>query len=55
MNKTKYEDIPAEEENLGKRLGDMLGLLKNKRFLLVLAVFIVWRIADYLSYPFMGT
>ena len=54
-DKTKYEDMPEEEETLGKRLGDMLGLLKNKRFVLVLAVFITWRIADYLSYPFMGT
>ena len=54
-DKTKYENMPAEEETLGKRLGDMLGLLKNKRFVLVLAVFTAWRIADYLSYPFMGT
>jgi len=54
-DKTKYENMPDEDETLGKRVSDMLGLLKNKRFLQILAVFLLWRIADYLSYPFMGT
>lgn len=54
-DKSKYENMPEEEESLGKRVGDMLSLLKDRRFLKVLAVFLVWRIADYISYPFMGT
>ena len=54
-DKSKYEDLPEENESLAKRVSDMLGLLKNKRFLQVLAVFFLWRITDYLSYPFMGT
>ena len=54
-DKSKYEELPDDGETLGKRVCDMLGLLKSKRFLQVLAVFFMWRIADYLSYPFMGT
>lgn len=54
-DKSKYEDMPEEDETLAKRVSDMLGLLKNKRFLQILAVFFLWRIADYISSPFMGT
>ena len=54
-DKSKYENMPEADESLGKRVGDMLSLLKDPRFLKILAVFLMWRIADYISHPFMGT
>ena len=49
------EEGEAPKESLKVRLGNMLGLLKNRNFVLVMLVFLMWRCADYLAMPFMGT
>lgn len=56
-DKQEYQNRKSEEneEKLSERVKNMLGLLKNKRFLQILTVFILWRVADYFSTPFMGT
>lgn len=56
LREDKHEPTEkAENETLGSRLREMFSLLKNRSFLAVVAVFVLWRIADYLVYPFMGT